>query len=41
LLNRNITRKEYDSALVCALAVLGVKENGWKGQSSIRPFYQP
>jgi hypothetical protein len=26
-----ITRREYDSPLVCALAVLGVKEEGWKG----------
>jgi hypothetical protein len=28
LLNQSITRKEYDSPLVCALAVLGVKEDG-------------
>ncbi|KAI0568085.1 hypothetical protein Alg130_12336, partial [Pyrenophora tritici-repentis] len=31
LLNHRITRREYDSPLVCALAVLGVKEDGWKG----------
>jgi hypothetical protein len=30
LLNQSITRKEYDSLLVCALVVLGVKEKGWK-----------
>lgn len=30
LLNQTIRRKEYDCALVCALAVLGVKEDGWK-----------
>jgi hypothetical protein len=28
LLSQLITRKEYDSLLVCALAVLGVKEDG-------------
>jgi hypothetical protein len=28
LLSQSITRKEYDSPLVCALAVLGVKEDG-------------
>jgi hypothetical protein len=27
LLNQSITRKEYDNPLVCALAVLGVKED--------------
>ena len=31
LLNQTVTTHEYDSALVCALAVLGVTENGWKG----------
>jgi hypothetical protein len=31
LLDHQITRKEYDSPLVCALAVLGVEEEGWKG----------
>jgi superfamily II DNA helicase RecQ len=31
LLDHRITRREYDSPLVCALAVLGVKEQGWKG----------
>ena len=31
LLNQTVTRREYDSALVCALAVLGVTEKGWKG----------
>jgi superfamily II DNA helicase RecQ len=30
LLNQTVTRSEYDCALVCALAVLGVKEDGWK-----------
>jgi hypothetical protein len=28
LLDHRITRREYDSPLVCALAVLGVKEEG-------------
>jgi hypothetical protein len=31
LLEQHITRREYDSLLVCALAVLSVKEEGWKG----------
>ena len=31
LLNQTITRREYDSAFVCALAVLGVHDHGWKG----------
>lgn len=31
LLQQRITRKEYDSVLVCALAVLGVKDDGWRG----------
>ncbi|KAF2820470.1 hypothetical protein CC86DRAFT_304521, partial [Ophiobolus disseminans] len=31
LLDHRITCREYDSPLVCALAVLGVKEEGWKG----------
>ncbi|KAK3065108.1 hypothetical protein LTS18_010261 [Coniosporium uncinatum] len=38
LLNQRITRKEYDSALVCALAVLGVKEGGWKGPEQYPPI---
>ncbi len=38
LLNQSITRKEYDSALVCALAVLGVKEGGWKGPEQYPPI---
>ncbi|KAG9382320.1 DUF3505 multi-domain protein [Pyrenophora tritici-repentis] len=40
LLNHRITRREYDSPLVCALAVLGVKEDGWKGRSSTRRYYR-
>ncbi|UPX15702.1 uncharacterized protein EKO05_0006142 [Ascochyta rabiei] len=31
LLKQTICCKEYDCAMVCALAVLGVKEDGWKG----------
>jgi hypothetical protein len=31
LLDYQITRKEYDSPLVCTLAVLGVKKEDWKG----------
>lgn len=38
LLNQRITRKEYDSPLVCALAVLGVKEGGWKGPEQYPPI---
>ena len=38
MLNQSITRKEYDSPLVCALAVLGVKEDGWKGAEQYPPI---
>jgi hypothetical protein len=38
LLSQSITRKEYDSLLVCALAVLGVKEDGWKGAEQYPPI---
>ena len=38
LLNQTIRRKEYDSALVCALAVLGVKDDGWKGHDLYPPI---
>jgi len=38
LLSQKITRREYDSALVCALAVLGVKEGGWKGAEQYPPI---
>ena len=38
LFNQSITRKEYDSPLVCALAVLGVKEDGWKGPEQYPPI---
>jgi len=38
LLNQTISRKEYDSALICALAVLGVKEGGWKGPELYPPI---
>lgn len=38
LLNQSITRKEYDSPMVCALAVLGVKEDGWKGAEQYPPI---
>jgi superfamily II DNA helicase RecQ len=37
LLNQSITRKEYDSPLICALAVLGVAEDGWKGPELYPP----
>ncbi|KAI1670755.1 hypothetical protein L13192_06271, partial [Pyrenophora tritici-repentis] len=33
-----LTRREYDSPLVCALAVLGVKEDGWKGPEQYPPI---
>jgi hypothetical protein len=38
LLDQRITRKEYDSPLVCALTVLGVKEEGWKGAEQYPPI---
>src|SRR6266480_1839582 len=38
LLNQTVTRREYDSALVCALAVLGVDEDGWKGPDRYPPI---
>ncbi|KAL5373157.1 hypothetical protein DPSP01_012910 [Paraphaeosphaeria sporulosa] len=38
LLNQSITSKEYDSPLVCALAVLGVREDGWKGADQYPPI---
>jgi hypothetical protein len=38
LLSQSITRKEYDSPLVCALAVFGVKEDGWKGHEQYPPI---
>jgi hypothetical protein len=38
LLSQSISRKEYDSPLVCALAVLGVKEDGWKGAEQYPPI---
>jgi RecQ family ATP-dependent DNA helicase len=38
LLSQSIMRKEYDSPLVCALAVLGVKEDGWKGAEQYPPI---
>ena len=38
LLDHQITRREYDSPFVCALAVLGVKEDGWKGPEQYPPI---
>ena len=38
LLNQTVSRREYDSALVCALAVLGVAEGGWKGPDQYPPM---
>jgi hypothetical protein len=38
LLDYQITRREYDSPLVCVLAVLGVKEEGWKGSEQYLPI---
>jgi hypothetical protein len=38
LLNHRITRREYDSPLVCAPAVLSVKEDGWKGPEQYPPI---
>jgi hypothetical protein len=41
LLNQSVARKEYDSPLVCALAVSGVKEDGWKGPEQYPPTPSP
>lgn len=41
LLDQRINWKEYDSALVCALAVLSVNEGGWKGPDQYPPIWQP
>jgi hypothetical protein len=38
LLRQRITRKEYDSVLVYALAVLGVKDDGWRGPDEYPPI---
>jgi hypothetical protein len=38
LLDHRITRREYDSPLVCALAVLGIKEDGWKSSEQYPPI---
>ncbi|KAL5373159.1 hypothetical protein DPSP01_012912, partial [Paraphaeosphaeria sporulosa] len=38
LLSQSITCKEYDSPLVYALAVLGVREDGWKGVEQYPPI---
>jgi Orsellinic acid/F9775 biosynthesis cluster protein D len=38
LLNQTVTQREYDSALVCALAILGVHEDGWKGPDRYPPI---
>jgi hypothetical protein len=38
LLDHRITRREYNSPLVCALAVLGVKKDGWKGPEQYPPI---
>ena len=38
LMDQSVTRREYDNPLVCALAVLGVQEDGWKGPESYPPI---
>jgi hypothetical protein len=38
LLNQEIQYNEYESALVCALAVLGVNERGWREADSYPPI---
>lgn len=38
LLNQSITRREYDNTLVCALAILGVREDRWKGPEMYPPI---
>jgi hypothetical protein len=38
LLDHRITRTEYDSPLVCGLAVLGIKKEGWKEPEQYPPI---
>jgi hypothetical protein len=38
LLDHRITRREYDSPLVCGLVVLGIKKEGWKGPEQYPPI---
>ncbi|KAL2044592.1 hypothetical protein ABVK25_012339 [Lepraria finkii] len=38
LLDEQMTQKEYHSAMVCALAVLGVKAEGWLGPDRYPPI---
>jgi hypothetical protein len=38
LMDQRITRRVYNSPLVCALAVLGMKEKGWKGAEQYPPI---
>ncbi|KAF2135640.1 uncharacterized protein K452DRAFT_213755, partial [Aplosporella prunicola CBS 121167] len=38
LLDHQIVQREYESPLVCALAVLGVEEGGWKGPDTYLPI---
>jgi hypothetical protein len=38
LLNQQIQYNEYESPLVCALAVLGVSERGWREADSYPPI---
>ena len=38
LLDQQITRHEYDSPLICALAVLGIKQDRWMGPDRYPPI---
>jgi hypothetical protein len=38
LLDYQMTRREYDSPFICALAVLGINEDGWKGPEQYPPI---
>lgn len=38
LLNQKIRQREYESVLVCALAVIGVKMDGWRDASDYPPI---
>lgn len=38
LLNQSISWREYDSALICALTVLSVKKDSWKGLKQYPPI---
>ena len=38
LLNQRVVQREYDSAMVCAMAVLGLRERGWRTPEDYPPM---